>query len=80
MKGEAPNGDSIAERSMQENAQLPAVYHQPHWMGLSNPPSWICTACSSGWDNDGVMVPWPCVEATRHGLEIARELRLEYSW
>jgi hypothetical protein len=66
------------ELNYAQRQALPAAYHQPHWDGLGEPHSWICTVC---WD-DGLQTPWPC-EAARsgnNGLEIARAGGLSYSW
>lgn len=66
------------EMTFEQRKALPAAWHQPHWDGLGEPHSWICTVC---WD-DGLTTLWPCevANAGNNGLEIARTHGLSYSW
>lgn len=50
--------------------------HQPHWDGLGQPHSWICSIC---W-GDGWTTAWPCEIATKHGKAVAEAGGMGLSW
>lgn len=67
----------VSELTYEERVALPARFHRPHFMDLSTPSYWMCTAC---WDGDtGLTTGWPCKPATAGGLEVARACGLEFS-
>ena len=64
----APDGRSVVEElTYAERKALPGRYHQPVWMGLATPSTWICLVC---WD-EGEQAGWPCKAAERDGAEVA---------
>ena len=62
-----PGYDSTWELTEEERIALPAEYHQPVWMDLTAPKSWICAQC---W-GEGTMTSWPCAVAERDGKRVA---------
>ena len=58
---------STWELTAEERAALPAAYHQPVWMDLTTPRSWICAQC---W-GDGWTSAWPCAVAAQDGKAVA---------
>ena len=64
----APDGRGVVEDlTYAERQALPGRYHQPAWLGLATPSTWICTVC---WD-DGETTAWPCKAARRDGRDVA---------
>jgi hypothetical protein len=63
---------------MEEAARvaLSPEHHQPHWDGLGEPHSWICTVCQG----DGWQTSWPCEVAQTHGREVAEAGGLRFTW
>jgi hypothetical protein len=59
--------NSTWELSAEERVALPAEYHQPVWMDLSRPRSWICAQC---WDEYST-TEWPCEVAAKDGRAVA---------
>jgi hypothetical protein len=66
----------LVEMTEEERQALPAENHQPHWMGLTTPPTWICRVC---W-GDGWTASWPCKVAERDGKAVAEAGGLSFSW
>lgn len=59
--------DSTWELTEEERIALPAEYHQPVWMDLTTPKSWICSQCwGDGWQSE-----WPCKVAAENGKAVA---------
>jgi len=58
---------STWELTAEERKALPAEYHQPVWMDLTQPGVWICAQC---WD-EGVLEGWPCEVADKDGRAVA---------
>jgi hypothetical protein len=62
-----PGYDSAWELTEEERVALPAEYHQPVWMDLTTPATWICAQCwGEGWMSD-----WPCKVAAKDGKAVA---------
>lgn len=59
--------ESTWELTEAERIALPAEYHQPVWMDLMTPKSWICAQC---WGED-TLTSWPCEIASKDGKAIA---------
>ena len=62
-----PNYASTWELDEAERVTLSAEYHQPVWMDLTTPKTWICAQC---W-GDGWTTAWPCKAAERGGKAVA---------
>lgn len=74
-----PLPPDLLELTYEQRQALPAKFHQPHWMGLTQPRTWICAVC---WDDDGTVHGWPCdvANAGDNGLEIANTGGMRVSW
>ena len=67
--------ESTWELTDEARAALPAEYHQPVWMDLTTPKSWICAQC---W-GDGWTEAWPCEVAEKDGKAVARAGGLKFA-
>lgn len=67
--------DSTWELTEEARRALPPEYHQPVWMDLTRPESWICAQC---WGED-TLTSWPCAVAEQHGKAVAKAGGLQVS-